>query len=156
MIRYYCGVAVFTILIVLFTPSFGRCSVQRENQEVLAFSKIRKKNIKQVLNDIKRTLPKQLKECPIIVTDIKLLKQEDERVWEDWTVDVCQEKKIYFIDTYAPKRYCCTVMTKEEALIKEKPIWKAAKKHADEEYWRNKLPHIADLEAMDQIEKKQE
>ncbi len=153
MARYYCGIAVFAILIVLFTTSSGRCDVQRENQGVLAESKIKKSSFKKVFRDIQKTLPKQLRKCPIVVTNIKLLKRENGGVAEDWTVDICQETKVYFISTFHPKGYFCTVVPKEEQFAHEKKLWNAVKDDDDAAEWRATLFHIDEIEAIDQGEK---
>lgn len=153
MNRYYCGVAVFAILMVLLTISLGWCGAQQENQSVLANSKIKKNIFPKVFRDIQKTLPKQLRKCPIVVTDIKLLKAGNDSA-EDWTVNICQETRVYFVYTYWLKGlYGHIVKSKEEQFAKEKKIWEAAKKHEDEEYWRDVLFYLDEFEAMDQAEK---
>lgn len=152
MDRYYWGVVVF-VLILLFTPSFGRCNVQQENQDVLIKSKIKKDIFPEVFRDIKKALPKQLKKCPIIVTDIKFLKAGNDNA-EDWTVNICQETKVYFVYAYLLKGfYGHIVKPKEEQFAKEKEIWDAAKKFGDEETWRKALFYVDEIEAMNENKK---
>lgn len=137
MTRYYCGVAVFAILIVLFTTSSGRCSVQQENQDVLANSKIKKNSFKkEIMQRIKKTLPKDLRKCSIVVTDVKLLRADDEfNLAEEWTVNVCQETKVYFVSTStSPKGYWVnSVTTREEQFALEKKTLKEWKAFLDDE-----------------------
>ncbi|GEM_PF-6183085 len=152
MTRYYCEVAVFAILIILLTTSLGWCSAPQENQSVLANSKIKKNIFPKVFRDIKKTLPKELKKCPIVVTDIKLLKAGNDSA-EDWTVDICQETKVYFVYTYWLKGfYGHIVKPKEEQFTKEKEIWDGSKKLGYEETWRKALFYVDEIEAMNQSE----
>ena len=148
MTRYYCGLAVFAILIILFTISLGWCGAKQENQGVLANSKIKKNIFPKVFRDIKKTLPNQLKKCPIIVTDIKFLKAGNDSA-EDWTVNICQETKVYFVYTYLLKGfYGHIVKPKEEEFSEEKKFWDAAKKFGHEETWRKALFYVDEIEAM--------
>ena len=154
MTRYYYGVVVVSILIVLVTTSLGWCGAQQENQGVLANSKIKKNIFPKVFRDIKRTLPKELRQCPIVVTDIKLLKTESDAATEDWTVNICQETKVYCVQAYWLKgSYLESVKSKEEVLARQKAIWETAKKIGNEEEWRDTLFYIDEIEAMKQSEK---
>ena len=151
MIRYYCEVAVLAILIVLFTASLGWCRAQHENQDVLANSKIKKNIFPKIFRDIKKTLPNQLKKCPIIVSDIKLLKAGNDSA-EDWTVNLCQETRVFFVYDYSLKGfYLYIVKPKEEQFAKEKEIWNAAKKFGDEEIWQKTLFYVDEIEAMNKM-----
>jgi hypothetical protein len=132
MIRNYCGTVVFAILIVLFTVSLGWCSSPQENQAVLVESKIKKSSFKkEIIKRIKKSLPERLRKCPVIVTDVKLLRADDEfNVAEEWTVDTCQEKQVYFVSTStSPKGYWVNnVTTREEQFALEKKTlreWRA-------------------------------
>lgn len=131
-----------SVVILLIFASFG--GAELINSDVLAQSKIKKSSFKQIFRDINKMLPSKLRKCSIIVTNINLLKSENGRVWEDWTVKVCEEQRIYYIDTFTPKGEC-SVMPKDEAMAKERNIWDAAKKHRDESFWINKLPHIGEI-----------
>ncbi|HQO58826.1 MAG TPA: hypothetical protein PLT76_08935 [Candidatus Omnitrophota bacterium] len=127
------------------------CNTQRDNQNVLVNSKIKENFFPIVFREIKKTLPKQLKKCPIIVADIKLLKAGNDRA-EDWTVDICQETKVYFVYAYWLKgSYLCIVKPKGEQFVKEKEIWDAAKKFGDEETWRKALFYVDEIETMEQV-----
>lgn len=152
MARYYCGAAVFAILIALFTTSLGWCDMQQENQNVLVNSKIKKSSFKKIFQDIKKTLPKELRQCPIVVTDVKLLKQKNGGVAEDWTVNICQETKDYFISTFHPKGYFCEVVLKEDQFAHEKKLWNAVKNDTDADEWRAALFYVDEIEATDQDE----
>lgn len=155
MIRCYYGVVVLAFFLILVTPTLGSGNVQQENQRVLTESKIKKSSIKKALQDIKKTLSGELRNCPIEVIDVKLLKydESDGDVGENWTVKVCQDEKEYLITTFHPKGYYCTVVPKQEQLAKEIKTWNAAKKHNDEDYWRDVLFYIDEIEAMDKNEK---
>lgn len=133
---------------MLAIPSFGGTELM--NQDILTQSKIKKSSIKKVLDDIKKTLPKELKKCQIVVTDIKLLKREKESVAENWIIEVCQDTKEYFVSTYHPKGYFCTVTPKEKVISFEKAFWNAAKKDGTEEQDRGKFFYIDEIEAMSQ------
>lgn len=137
MTRYYCGLAVFAILILLFTKSLGWCGAQQENQGVLADSKIKRDSFKrEIIQRIKKILPKHLRKCSIVVTDIKLLRADDEfNVAEEWTVDACQETKVYFVSTStSPKGYWVnSVTTREEQFILEKKTLREWKAFLDDE-----------------------
>jgi len=148
MTRYYYGAVVFVILIGLFITSFGWCSAQPLDQDILNESKIKKSSFKKVFQEIKKTLPKELNQCSIVVTDIRLLKSEKDSVAENWTVEVCQDKREYFVSTYNPKGYFCTVTPKEKVFSVEKAFWNAAKKDGTEEKERGKFFYIDELEAM--------
>ena len=141
MTRYYCGAAVFAILIVLFTPSLGRCNVQQENQSVFATSKIRKSVFGKILQDIKKTLPEQLKKCPIVVTDIifRQRKYKYNSIAEEWTVDICQGRRVYFIIDESPYGSHYTVEPKEERMEREKKIWDTVKNDDEDGEWRATL-----------------
>src|SRR3989338_665895 len=155
MTRNYCVAVVFAILIVLFMPSLGRCNVQQENQDVLANSKIKKNVFEKVFRDIKKTLPEHLKKCPIIVTDItfRQRKYKYNNIAEEWTVDVCQERKVYFIVDESPYGGHYTVEPKEERMAREKKIWDAVKNDDKDGEWRSTLFYVDQLEAMDRDEK---
>ncbi|MFA5060644.1 MAG: hypothetical protein WC676_08485 [Candidatus Omnitrophota bacterium] len=120
------------------------------NLDVLSQSKIKKSSFKQVFNDIKKTLPKELKKCPIAVTDIKLLKAGNDSA-EDWTINICQETKVYFVYGYLLKGYYgYVVKPKEEQFAKEKKLWDATKKFKDEETWRKALFYVDEIDAMEE------
>ena len=150
---HYFRVYLFVFVALLATSSLGGAELM--NPDILSQSKVKKSSFKQILNDIKKTLPKELRKCSIVVTDIKLLKHENERVWEDWTIDICQETRVYYIDTFTPKGYYCTVMLKEEAFAKEKKNWDVVKKSGSLDLWinGNAFPHIDELKVLDQTEK---
>ena len=146
MFHYYCRVSIFFVMVFLFTTSLGYCA-KLVDQSVLIGSKIKEKSFKKVFRDIKKTLPKELRKCQIEVIDIKLLKDEDRGVGENWTVEVCQYiKKEYLVTTIHPKGYYCTVISKEEALSQDKRYWEAAKKFGTEEVWRDTIMYIDEIE----------
>lgn len=111
--------------------------MQQENQGVLADSKIKKSSFKrEIVQRIKKTLLKHLRKCSIVVTDIKLLRADDEfNVAEEWTVDVCQETKVYFVSTStSPKGYWVnSVTTREERFALEKKTLREWKAFLDDE-----------------------
>ena len=56
---YYFRVKFFIFVILLVTISSG--SAELMNPDILSQSKIRKSSFKQILNDIKKALPKELR-----------------------------------------------------------------------------------------------
>lgn len=147
MTRYYWGVTVFIFLTAPFTTSFGWCNAKLDNQNVLTESKIKKSSFKKIVREIKNTLPKELRKCPVVVTKIKLLREKDEfNVDEEWMVDVCQTKKFYFVSTSDwPKGYWVdSVELKEERVSREKRMLSIAKKLGTTEEWRDDFFYIDD------------
>lgn len=127
--------------------SAGWSNNQYESQDILTTSIIRKKAIPKVFRDIKKTLPQKLKKCPVVVVDIRLLEAGDDRA-EDWTINVCQEKRTFFVYAYSLKgSYFCIVKSKEEQFTKEQGIWNAAKKSGDEKIWQKALFYIDEIES---------
>jgi hypothetical protein len=139
-VLFYFRVNFLVAIILLAMPSLGGAELM--NQDVLAQSKIKESSFKQIFNDIKKTLPKELKHCPILVANIKLLKQKNGGVAEDWTVNICQETRAYFVSNLHPKGYFCEVVPREDQLAHEMKIWNAAKKDGDEDYWRKILFYV--------------
>jgi len=151
MTKYYNKVILITMIIVLSTPTLG-ASNQFENQDVLTESKVKKKSFKKIFKYIKKTLPKESRKCQIEIVDIKLLKDDKSGIGENWTVKICEDVREYLVTTFYPKGYYCNVMTKEDALAKEKRLWDSDKKFGGN-VWTNSLYYIDELEAMDQSEK---
>ncbi|MCK5215178.1 MAG: hypothetical protein KAR05_07495 [Candidatus Omnitrophica bacterium] len=123
MARYYFRVNFLTIMIILFTASLGYSATYNINQDVLKNSKIKKKSLKkQIFRRIIKTLPKEVKKCPIVVTDIAFRQRKSEynSVAEEWTVDICQEAKVYFIIDESPYGGYYTVEPKEARKAREK------------------------------------
>jgi len=149
---YYFRVNLVVIVILLTTSSFGGAELM--NPDVLSQSRIKKISFKQILNDIKKTLPKELRKCSIVVTDIAFLQREYKypNIAEEWTIDVCQEKKVYFIADESPKGKYYTVTPGGKRLNKEKEIWNAVKNDDDDGEWRATLFYINKIEAMSQRE----
>ncbi len=116
----------FLVFVILFTtPSLGGAELMK--QDVLAQSKIKKSSFKKVFNEIKKILSKEFKKCSIIVTDIKLIRADDElNVAEEWTVDICREKKVYFVSssTWPEGYWINNVITREERFAWEKQLLK--------------------------------
>ena len=157
MTRYCYGAAVFAILIALFTTSLGWCGMQQENQDVLSKSKIKKNSFKKgILRDIKKTLPKELRKCPILVTTVKLLRVNDElNLAEEWTVDVCQKETIYYVRTYDwPKGYNYIVRPRDERIAKEKELLKSTKDWLyDDENYRKEFFYLEEILTDDELKK---
>ncbi len=148
MTRYYCGAAILAALMVLLVANWGLCSVPQENQEVLSKSKIKKNEFSRIFRNIRKTLPDQSKKCPIIVSGINFLQAGNDNA-EDWTVNVCEETKSFFVYAYLLKgAYLCIVKPKGEQFEKEKKIWDAAKKSGDEATWRKALFYIDEIERL--------
>ena len=156
MVHYHYRVIFFAIVIILFTASLG-VSKQYENQSILSESKIKKKSFKKgIVRRIKKTLSKELRKCPVVITNIKLFRAADEfNVDEEWTVDICQEIKVYFVSTSTwPKGYWIdSVELKKERIAREKKILNVAKKLGTEEAWRDDLFYIDEIEAINHNEK---
>ncbi len=157
MIRYYCGATVFAILMLLFTVSLGWCSAPQENQGVLSDSKIKKNSFKkEIIKRIKKSLPKDLRQCSIVVTDIKLLRADDEfNLAEEWTVNVCQEKIIYYVRMYDwPKGYDYSVKPREERIIQEKQALKSTKDWLyDDENYRKQFFYLEEILTDEELRK---
>jgi len=128
--------------------SFGMGKKQ-ENQSILSESKIKKKSYRKVFREIKKTLREELKECTINVIKIKILKHKNEFSAEEWSVDICTERKDYVIDTFHPKGYFLAVFEKLKIFEKEKKMWKTIKKLGSQEKWRDGLLYFDELEAME-------
>lgn len=140
-------VYMFVIMVMLFIFSIESIA-QPEDRSILNESKIKTKSFNKVFRDIKKTLSKESKKCPIEVTDVKLLKSKDGGVAEDWTVSICEETKVYLVTTFHPKGYYVSVIPKEEALAQDIKYWRAAKKFGTEETWRDTMIYIDEIEAM--------
>jgi len=153
MAQHHYRTILFVIMIMLFTPSLAM-SNQYQNQTVLSESKIKKKGFqKEIIQRIKKALPKELRKCSVVVTSIKLFKADDEfNVDEEWTVDICQQRRIYFVSTSTwPKGYWIdSVESKEERITREKKLLDVAKKLGTEETWREDLFYIDEIKAMEQ------
>ena len=145
---HYFKINFLVIVILLATSSSGGADLM--NLNILSRSKVKESSFKQILNDIKKTLPKELRQCAILVTDIRLLKRENNNVAENWTVEVCQDKREYFVSTYHPKGYFCTVTPKEKVFAFEKVFWNTAKKDGTEEKNKMQFFYIDELEGMEQ------
>lgn len=146
----WCSLRVSILGAVILLSMSPMGDAEHMNPDVIGQSKIKKSSFKQIFNDIKKTLPKKMRRCPMVVTKIKLLKEENDGVAEDWTIDVCRETKVYLVSTFQPKGYYCDVILKEEALTQEIKYWEAAKRHGDEDFWRESLLYVDEIEAMSQ------
>lgn len=138
------------VIIMVFLSTGLLEAAESMNQNILAESKIKKSSFKRAFKEIKKTLPQELKKCQIIVKNIKFLNADKDSA-EEWAVDVCEEKKVYFVYGYLLKGYSgLVVKLKEEQFAKEKEIWTGAKKFGDEETWRKTLFYFDEIEAMSQ------
>lgn len=157
MIRNYCGAVAFAIFIVLFTTSLGWCSAPQENEGVLADSKIKKNSFKkEIIKRIKKSLSEDLRKCPIVVTNIKLLRADDEyNLAEEWTVNACQEKITYFVRMYDwPERYDYSVKPREDRIAQEKQALKSTKDWLyDDENYRKQFFYLEEILTDDELKK---
>ncbi|MBF0523402.1 MAG: hypothetical protein HQL24_10165 [Candidatus Omnitrophica bacterium] len=158
MIRYHYGGAVCATLIVLLMTSLGWCGVQQENQGILAGSRIKKNSFKkEIVQRIKKTLPERLKKCSIVVTNIKLLRADDEfNVAEEWTIDTCQEAKVYFVSTStSPKGYWInSVTTREERFALEKKTLREWKAFLNDEKFTKGFYYLEEILNNDEFKKR--
>ena len=127
MVNSYSRIFFFIIIVILFSSSSVSSSPQVD-QGILVYSKIKKNSFKkEILRRIKKTLPKNSRRCLFIVSDIKLLRANDEfNVAEEWTIDICQQTKVYFVSTSTwPKGYWVNnVTTRDERFFWEKDLLK--------------------------------
>ena len=153
MVRYYFGLVFLVALLGLLTASLGWCSVQKENQSVLMKSKISSRYQKGILQRIKQALPRNLKSCSIAVVDIIFLQREYKypSAAEEWTVNVCQEKRVYFVADESPKGKYYTITPKEERLAKEKKIWDTVRNDDKDGEWRATLFYIDEIESIKDV-----
>lgn len=136
---------VFIVLIFLGAVSFVRSS-EMANQDVFASSQIKKKYRNDILRQIRKQLPSEFKGCPVVVENITLLRRDykDSGVAEEWTVNVCREKRAYFVEEDSLKGLHYIAIPKEKRLSKEKELW-----DADKKTWREILFYVDEIDAME-------
>jgi hypothetical protein len=154
----------FYLILIILTlegcASFSEINSQGLDQGVLAESRIEDRFKKGIIWKINKILPKKLKKCPIIITNVKVLRPNDDFYKaEEWTAKICQKEKVYFINkvshervTYS-NRIAYIVMTREEKFEMEKAGLKKSFVFLDDEEFKKGFYYLEEILGDDEVEK---
>ena len=148
--NYYHYRKFFIATFILLSMTSLGLSAQYKNQSVLVNSKIKNNAFGKIFKDIKKTLPRNLRRCSMIVKDIDLVKIESGASMEDWVINICRETRIYCVQAYWLKgSYFVSVKPKNEVLARQRSIWNTAKESGNEDLWEDSLFYIDEIKAME-------